>query len=103
MIPCLVMLVRNDIKLLQLRRGTVYVYRLPTAFSYFNRHGRHVLHQLAEDFRHPRIVFSKSFWWEAQWATSQLLRDGLNVRTCQHVQVLVHTDREDLLVVRLGG
>ena len=40
-----------------------------------------MLHQLAEDFRSRKTPFSKNLWWEAQWATSQLLPDGLNVRT----------------------
>ena len=37
------------------------------------KHGRHVMHQLAEDFRHSKKVFSKSLWMQAQWATYRLV------------------------------
>ena len=47
----------------------------------FNLEGRHVLHQLAEDFRHPEQTFSKTLWVQAMWATYRLLKDGLNLRT----------------------
>ena len=47
----------------------------------FNQDGRHVLHQLAEDYRSPRNLFNMTLWNEAMWATYALCDDGLNVRT----------------------
>jgi hypothetical protein len=47
----------------------------------FNREGRHVLHQLAQDFRHERNSFSHTLWMQAMWATLKLCEGGLNVRT----------------------
>ena len=47
----------------------------------YNEDGRHVLHQLAEDFRSERTTFSMSLWMQAQWATYSLLPEGLHTRT----------------------
>ena len=47
----------------------------------FNDDGRHVLHQLAEDFRLKSFTFSVTLWLEAQWLTYKCVQNGLNVRT----------------------
>ena len=43
-------------------------------FFDFNPYGRHVLHQLAEDFRSPRQTFSKTLWLEASKRMFLLIR-----------------------------
>ena len=45
----------------------------------FNSEGRHVLHQLAEDFRKPSVTFSSQLWLDARW-----WRGGRSNRSAQH-------------------
>ena len=47
----------------------------------FNADGRHVLHQLAEDFRSELVCYDGKLWEQAMWATHNRCRDGLDVRT----------------------
>ena len=46
-----------------------------------NKHGRHVLHQLAEDFRDPTFLYDSELFLQAMWATLRFMYSGLNVVT----------------------
>ena len=46
-----------------------------------NDEGRHVLHQMANDFRSETFTFNRKLWLDAQWLTHKFLPDGLNART----------------------
>ena len=47
----------------------------------FNRYGRHVLHQLAEDYRKSKNQFSLGIFLQAMWATYSRCTDRLDLRT----------------------
>ena len=53
------------------------------AFGWFkyNDAGRHVLHQLAEDYRSEHSVFNMNVFLQAMWQTHSICQDRLNTRT----------------------